>query len=214
LITTWGTQGGGDGQFNNPYGVAIDASDNVYVLDRHNNRIQVFTLNGTFQKKWSSGGSGENYFDCPRGIAFDSLGNFYLTDDCYNRILEFDSDGTFITKWGTSGSGDLQFHSPTGIAVDADFYVYVADRNNNRVVKFRSTWLPTVAITNPADNAIVSGTDFIIQVTASSAIEISKVEFYINGAKVGEDTTNAYEYSWDTTLEIDGTYTLKAIAYN
>jgi len=212
FITSWGTQGGGDGQFNNPHGIAIDASDNVYVADRHNGRVQVFTSNGTFQSKWSSS-SGENHFDCPRFIAFDSLGNLYMTDDCYHRVLKFDSDGTFITKWGSLGSNDLQFHSPTGLAVDADFYVYVADRNNNRVVKFRSTWLPTVAITNPADNSIVSGT-YIIQVTASSAIGISKVEFYINGVKVGEDTTNAYEHSWDTTLETDGTYTLKAIACN
>jgi hypothetical protein len=217
LITTWGTQGGGDGHFNNPQGIAIDASDNVFVADRHNSRIQVFTTNGTFQRKWSSGGINEDYFDCPRDIAFDSLGNFYVVDDCHNRVVKFDPDGTFITKWGSIGSSDLQFHGPRGIAVDADFYVYVADRNNNRIVKFKSTWLPTVAITSPADNAIVSGTDFIIQVTATSAIGITKVEFYINGSKAGEDTDNTdntYEYSWDTLAIADDTYTLKAIAYN
>jgi len=217
FILSWGTQGGGDGQFNNPHGIAIDASDNVYVVDRHNNRIQIFTSNGTFQSKWSSSG-GENHFDCPRFIAFDSLGNLYMTDDCYHRVLKFASDGTFIAEWGSLGSNDLQFHQPDGIAVDADFYVYVADRNNNRVVKFRSTWLPTVSMTNPTDNAIVSGT-YIIQVTASSAIDISKVEFYINGSKVGEDTDNTdntYGYSWitDSGSFPDGTFTLKAIAYN
>ncbi len=217
FITSWGTQGGGDGQFNNPQGIAIDASDSVYVADRHNNRIQVFTSNGTFQNKWSNTGSGENHFDCPRGIALDSLGNFYITDDCYHRVSKFASDGTFLTEWGTSGNGNLQFYSPDGIAVDADFYVYVADRNNNRVVKFRSTWLPTVAITSPADNSIITA-PFIIQATASSTINISKVEFYIDGAKAGEDTiadsiTGYYEYSWAVT-ETNGTYTLKAIAYN
>ncbi|MCK4816338.1 SMP-30/gluconolactonase/LRE family protein, partial [bacterium] len=218
FITSWGTLGGGDGQFNNPMGIAIDASDNVYVADRHNNRVQVFTSNGTFQKKWSSGGASgsERYFDCPRGIALDSLGNFYISDDCYHRILKFASDGTFITKWGSLGSNDLQFHSPSGVAVDSDFYVYVADRNNNRVVKFRSTWLPTVSITNPADNSIITA-PITIQVTASSDIGIDKVEFYIEGAKAGEDTDdtdNVYEYSWNTAVETDGTYTLKAIAYN
>jgi DNA-binding beta-propeller fold protein YncE len=218
FITSWGTQGGGDGQFNNPMGIAIDASDNVYVADRHNGRVQVFTSNGTFQRKWSNAGSGENHFDCPRGIALDSLGNFYISDDCYHRILKFASDGTFITQWGSSGSGDLQFYSPGGLAVDADFYVYVADRNNNRVVKFRSTWLPTVAITIPADNAIITA-PITIQVTASSAIGISKVEFYINDSYADEDATadpitGYYEYSWDATAGADGTYTLKAIAYN
>ena len=41
-LTQWGTQGTGDGQFNNPAGVAVDASGNVYVADTDNNRIQVF----------------------------------------------------------------------------------------------------------------------------------------------------------------------------
>ncbi len=213
FITSWGTQGGGDGQFNNPMGIAIDASDNVYVADRYNHRVQVFTSNGTFQRKWSDAGSGENHFNCPRGIALDSLGNFYISDHCYHRILKFASDGTFITQWGSLGSNDLQFQSPGGIAVDADFYVYVADRGNNRVIKFRSTWLPTVSITNPADNAIVSGT-YIIQVTASSDIGISKVEFYIDDVLKITDIESPYTYSWDTTAETDGTYTLKAIAYN
>jgi uncharacterized protein YjiK len=215
FILSWGTQGGGDGHFHNPQGIAIDASDNVYVVDRHNGRIQVFTSNGTFQNKWNSTG-GENHFDCPSYIALDTLGNLYMTDNCYHRVIKFASDGTFVTQWGSLGSNDLQFHDPRGIAVDANYYVYVADRNNSRIVKFRSTWLPTVSITNPSDNSIITAPT-TIQVTASSAIGISKVEFYINDSNVGEDTDNTdntYEYSWNTDAETDGTYTLKAIAYN
>ncbi|NQT78983.1 MAG: SBBP repeat-containing protein [Candidatus Aminicenantes bacterium] len=218
FITTWGTGGGGDGQFSNPQGIAVDDSDNIYVADRHNNRIQVFTSNGTFLRKWSSWGDGDNQFSCPNAIAFDSLGNVYITDSCYHRVTKFSSDDTFITKWGTQGSGDLQFYSPSGIAVDSNFYVYIADRNNNRVVKYKSTWLPTVEVTYPAHNDIITATDsIVIQVTASSEIGIDKVEFYINGGKVGEDidnTDSTYEFNWNTSLETNGTYTIKAIAYN
>src|SRR2546426_10997859 len=41
-LTQWGSYGTGDGQFNYPGGVAVDASGNVYVADRYNYRIQVF----------------------------------------------------------------------------------------------------------------------------------------------------------------------------
>ena len=42
FLTKWGSFGSGDGQFNEPDGVAIDASGNVYVADTGNNRIQKF----------------------------------------------------------------------------------------------------------------------------------------------------------------------------
>jgi tripartite motif-containing protein 71 len=42
FITKWGSKGAGDGQFFSPEAVAVDSSDNVYVADNSNNRIQKF----------------------------------------------------------------------------------------------------------------------------------------------------------------------------
>jgi DNA-binding beta-propeller fold protein YncE len=42
LVKTWGSLGSGDGQFNYPYGIAVDPSGNIYVADTINNRIQKF----------------------------------------------------------------------------------------------------------------------------------------------------------------------------
>ncbi len=36
FITKWGFKGTGDGQFDNPYGIAVDSSGNVYVADTDN----------------------------------------------------------------------------------------------------------------------------------------------------------------------------------
>ncbi len=42
FLTKWGSSGSGDGEFNSPYGVAVDPAGNVYVADTDNDRIQKF----------------------------------------------------------------------------------------------------------------------------------------------------------------------------
>ncbi len=42
-ILKWGSLGAGDGQFNQPEGVAVDGAGNVYVVDFRNHRVQKFT---------------------------------------------------------------------------------------------------------------------------------------------------------------------------
>ena len=47
-----GSQGTGDGQFNNLFGVAVDAAGNVYVADYNNARIQKFDTSGLYITQW------------------------------------------------------------------------------------------------------------------------------------------------------------------
>lgn len=42
-----GAYGIGDGQFKDPFGIAVDGSGRVYVVDVNNNRVQVFSLTPT-----------------------------------------------------------------------------------------------------------------------------------------------------------------------
>ena len=73
---------------------------------------------------------------------------------------------------------------------------------------------PSVFISSPTDGSIVSGT-VTIQATATDNIGVVKVEFYIDGSKVGEDTSSPYEYSWNTdTLTYGSTHTIQAKAYD
>ena len=69
FVSTWGSSGGGNGQFNNPRGIAVDNSGNVYVADTNNNRVQEFDANGNFVSTWGSFGSGNGQFTSPNGIA-------------------------------------------------------------------------------------------------------------------------------------------------
>ena len=81
----------GDGQFNNPYGVAVDDSGNVYVSDSSNQRVQKFDSSGNFITKWGSFGTEDGQLKLPNGVAVDNSGNVYVTDMKNNRVQKFTS---------------------------------------------------------------------------------------------------------------------------
>jgi DNA-binding beta-propeller fold protein YncE len=140
----WGSQGTGNGQFRTPVGIAVDYSNNVYVADSGNHRVQKFSSTGAFITKWGTYGTGDGQFNSPTGVGVGILGNVYVTDadlaSAYNhRVQWFSSTGGFLGKWGTYGTGDGQFNGPWRVAVDELGYVYVTDWYNNRIQRFKPT---------------------------------------------------------------------------
>ena len=89
FLTTWGSSGNGDGQFDGPFGVAVDGSGNVFVVDDGNNRIQKFTNTGAFLTTWGSSGSGDGQFIMPLFVAVEGSGNVFVADNNNNRIQKF-----------------------------------------------------------------------------------------------------------------------------
>lgn len=136
----------GDGQFNEPWGVATDANGNIYVADTWNGRIQVFDMDGTFVRKWG-------YFNTtdgtlgdplalfgPRGVAVDSEGNVLVADTGNKRILQYTPTGELVRQIGGGGVQLGMFEEPTDIAVDPrDGSIFVADAWNRRIQKLDST---------------------------------------------------------------------------
>ena len=109
----------GDGQFNRPGDIALDPlSNEVYVVDNLNGRIQKFDTNGKFITKWGSNGWDDGEFKTPGEISIDpSKRVIYVVDTVNDRIQKFDSNGKFITKWGsfctlTTVSGCIRSRRP------------------------------------------------------------------------------------------------------
>ena len=71
---------------------------------------------------------------------------------------------------------------------------------------------PIVSITQPADNATVSGTTSV-SASASDDTGVAGVQFKLDGANLGpEDTSSPHTISWDTTGVANGQHTLTAVA--
>ena len=88
----WGDFGTGPGQFNMPWGLAVDAQGDVFVADWRNDRIQKLTSNGQFIMKFGTSGSGKGEFNRPSGIAVDSDGDIYVADWGNDRIQQCDCE--------------------------------------------------------------------------------------------------------------------------
>jgi hypothetical protein len=69
-----GIAGSGDGQFNDPMGIGLDSTGNVYVADTGNDRVQKFTSDGNFQMQFGAHGAGNGQFNGVKDVAVDSLG--------------------------------------------------------------------------------------------------------------------------------------------
>ena len=135
-VAQWGSAGSGNGLFDYPEGIAVNASDYIYVVDKLNRRVQMFSPDDNYLMQWGSYGTGTGQFNGPDGIAMNSSGYVYVADSANNRIQMFTSYGTYAGQWGSSGLGNGNFSSPQGIVVNASGYVYVTDTNNDRIQVF------------------------------------------------------------------------------
>jgi sugar lactone lactonase YvrE len=138
FLTKWGEAGSGDGQFGLALAIAIDAQDNVYVVDFINNGIQKFDSGGKFLLKWGGKGTGDGQFNGPTSVAIDSQGNLLVVDAYGGRLQKFDSSGKLLS-WVYLGAVDGQVLAPIAVAVGDQGQIYVGDSGVGRVVEFDSS---------------------------------------------------------------------------
>jgi DNA-binding beta-propeller fold protein YncE len=129
-----------DGKFNSPSGIAVNqATGEVYVLDRDNDRVQIFSATGTYLGKFGGTGTGDGQFTSPFAIAINPVtNNVFVTDEGRDDVQEFTSAGGFVRRFGSAGTGNGQFDLPLGIAIHSDGVVYVSDTGNEDVQEFIS----------------------------------------------------------------------------
>ncbi len=153
--------------FNNPTGLAVDGSGNVYVADYLNNNILLVNKAGTvstyagpdsiYMPGAANGPVASATFYYPNSVALDAANNLYVADGVNNLIRKITPAGVVSTLAGSGAAGavdstgvNASFNGPAGLAVDPAGNVYVADSNNNLIRKIT----PAGVVTTIAGNGI------------------------------------------------------------
>ena len=132
LIKCVDQEGSKEGEFNDPRGVTL-YSNQVYVCDRNNHRIQVFDLDLNFIRSIGSRGRGRGKFDAPYDVKLDTAGNMYVAEWGNARVQVIDSSGHFIRFFGQEGKGKL--NTPSALHI-VNKYVYVSDWSGHCIVVY------------------------------------------------------------------------------
>jgi hypothetical protein len=165
-LTPGSTDGiGSAARFDFPFGVAVDASANVYVADTTSDAIRKLTPAGTNWVVTTVAGLGGHYgsteglgpdarFAGPSGIALDSVGNAYVADQVNHTIRKVTADGLVTTVAGLAGyagsadgtNNEARFNYPSSVTVDSAGNLYIADSSFNlirKVTPVGTNWVVT-----------------------------------------------------------------------
>ena len=135
---SWGVPGTGPGQFYLPHGIAVAADGRVFVCDRENDRIQIFSPEGEYLSEWTD-------TQRPTHLVFDAKGRAFVSELWWHsgqtsrrhgaiaqarpgRVSVLDPEGRVLARWGgpeASAPGNLA--AAHGIAVDSKGDVYVSE---------------------------------------------------------------------------------------
>jgi sugar lactone lactonase YvrE len=138
---------GAAARFNSPMGLAVDANNNVFVVDDGNSSIRkitsagvVTTLAGIGSTGSADGTGAAASFNSPYSIAIDGSGNLYVTDAGNFKIRRITQAGVVTTFAGSGNTGiadgpaaTASFTSPAGITIDATGNFWVTDRIHGRI---------------------------------------------------------------------------------
>jgi DNA-binding beta-propeller fold protein YncE len=132
-------RGFGDGLVFDAHGIAIDADDRIFVVDRDAHQAICFSLEGKVlftlgerhQPRW------EAPFNHPTDVAVAPDGEIYVSDGYGNgRVHAFTPEGAHRLSFGSIGRGAGEFMTPHALLIDRSNRILVVDRENNRVQIF------------------------------------------------------------------------------
>jgi len=123
FLTSWGGNGSGEGQFNQPHAILVDRQNRVYVADRENRRVQLFDMDGHFIKSWKFAG-------LPCGLLMAPDQQMYLATGFSGQILRLDANGKAVAAMGQPGKGLGEFGEAHYMAIASTGDIYVADTIN------------------------------------------------------------------------------------
>jgi uncharacterized protein (TIGR03437 family) len=219
---------------NQPYGLAIDSTGNLYIADLGNARVRKVGMDGTIQTV-AGGGSlpaistGQGgaatiaQLMQPRNVAIDGAGSLYISDFGANQVYQVTAGGilSLLAGTGTAGLSGVgtsallaQLNAPAGLATDSSGAVYIADSGNNLVRKVYNGVIIDVFNT-PAPTGVALDSSGMLYVAAGSYFGsvVQQTSSVTSARDVTVDSAgNAYVTSGGFVLEISSIGVVTTIA--
>jgi DNA-binding beta-propeller fold protein YncE len=142
--STFGGTGAGDGKFNSPSGLAVDAPANeVFVVDAGNSRVQVFSAAGEFLRAfgehvgltdstWVTVGA----FARAQCVAVDPQHRVYVTDSGLDHVQIFSAQGGHLGFLGTEGHPSMRLRVPMGVVATTGGKLFVTALGGSEVREY------------------------------------------------------------------------------
>ncbi len=144
LLTTWGRKGTGVGEFDQPHALAMDSQGRLFVADRSNNRIQIYSQAGVLLDTWFQ-------FSRASGIAIDAHDVIYVADSESGSIEPRHIAWQRGIRIGNARTGEVTAFIPDpvkdtrntsaaeGIAVDRNGVIYGAEVGPRALKRYERT---------------------------------------------------------------------------
>ena len=107
--------------------------DEIAVTELGNNRVSVFSSDGTHLRSFGREAQNNGEFQHTTGISSDSPGNIVVADCDIHRVQDF------LIKFGEQGSLDHQLSNPEGLSTNSNGNIIVADTDNKLIKIFSSS---------------------------------------------------------------------------
>lgn len=148
LIKSWGKPGTGPGEFSIVHTLCVAKNGTVYVSDRENYRIQLFTPEGEFIEEWTD-------FHRPCGMFIGPDDLLYITElKCDNPRVEhplpprfnvLTLEGKLLARWGTDDIWQPgSFYAPHGLWGDPEGNIYIGELAADSEIPPRPAGFPAV----------------------------------------------------------------------
>ncbi|MBA4717734.1 MAG: SBBP repeat-containing protein [Nitrosopumilus sp.] len=142
-LSTFGSEGSGNGEFDSQNGITVDSNDRIIVADTNNHRIQIFDSAGNFVSTFGRAGYGDDVLGKVRGVAVDSNDRIIVAEPNLNHI-------TILT--------DLDYESDPGYQLRSDSFTELATTNDGNIQYTTSLHIPNFTV----DASRFADTDEII----------------------------------------------------
>ena len=135
LVGEVGREGNDKDELNHPSGVAV-VGDRVFVCDRKNDRIKIYSKDLKLVGMFGNHGRGEGEMNWPYDVTCDDSELIYIADSDNHRVQVFNKSGKFQRFLGTPGNGEGSLMRPTGVCMGHNGLLYVTEYANHRVSVF------------------------------------------------------------------------------